>query len=154
MKTKNIFIYLILITTIFSLPSCIKPVAVGDIEGVWVKNASLKNIKLDLLIPIDNPNSIGFKITGMDMDVLIDGKMLGKVKGVKEVAIPARSKQIHTFEVDVSFDNILTGVITIVRSLAKAEAKVQVKGMVKARALFINKKINVNEEKVVKLRHK
>lgn len=152
---KNNFLkhsLLLVLLSIISV-SCfeIKPVEVGDIQGIRINKLSGKSISLDVLLPINNPNTFKFKITDINLDIVINNVNLGKVKNIDKVTVPARSNQIYSFLVEVEFSKILTGAISLFKYLMESQAKVKLTGHIKVRAFFISKTIKVNEEKTVKL---
>ncbi len=152
---KNSFFKLPLLLVLLSVISfsCfeIKPVEVGDIQGIRIKKLSGKSVSLDVLLPINNPNTFKFKITGVNLDIVINNVNLGKVKNIDKVTVPARSNQTYSFLVEVEFPKILTGAISLFKSLMESRVKVKLTGHIKVRAFFISKTIKVNEEKTVKL---
>ena len=129
----------------------IKPIEVGDIQGVRINKLSGKSVSLDVLLPINNPNTFKFKITGVNLNIVVNNVKLGKVKNIDKVTVPARSNQIYSFLVEVEFSKILTGAISLFKYLMESQAKVKLTGHIKVKAFFISKTIEVNEEKTVKL---
>ncbi len=78
----NFFLLLVLLSVISFSCFEIKPIEVGDIQGVRINKLSGKSVCLDVLLPINNPNTFKFKITGVN---------LGKVKNIYKDTVPAQT---------------------------------------------------------------
>lgn len=144
--------FLLFLCSIFAC-GCIdvKPVKVGDIEGIKINEMTKTSVTLELMIPIENPNNFKFKITDVDLDISLNGTKLGKVREIKKITVPANSSEVHSFCVEVEFSKILAGSLDLLSTLMKKKADLDLKGTIKAKAFMISKKIDINVSKPVDL---
>ena len=150
MKFRIVFIFAFLSTFFFT--SCdVKEITVGDIESVSITEMTSEYIAVEIKIPINNPNNFGFKLVKADIDIEMNGVQLGNINKLKRVKIPANSNDVHTFNLQVSMDDLKQGGLAFLGSLLSNKAGVNMKGYIKARSFLISKKVDVDYDKSVKL---
>ena len=150
-KCTKTVISLIIITFLFNSCIFIKPVQLTEIISIQIDKLSVSSAKMELNISIENPNFIDIKITSIDLDVFIENELLGKITEIEDFEIPANSNEDIKVKLDVSFSNLFSKAFKIVNILSQSDAKVKLSGVIETKALFVNKKIEVNEEDMVSL---
>ncbi len=144
------------ILSIFSLvillSSCsLKPITVGDVEGVSLKNLTKESVTIIVKIPIKNENNFKFKITDVDIDVSVEDKKIGKIRKLQNITIPANSDNTYDFEIKTEFSKLLKGSTTLFASLMKRSINIKLDGYIKAKAFAMPKRIEIHESERVDL---
>ncbi|MFH2096758.1 MAG: LEA type 2 family protein [Bacteroidota bacterium] len=136
--------------------SCkIQEVNVGDLQGMKLNDISKNSISLEFMIPIENPNNFKFKITKVDLEISVNKTNLGKVKRIRKVVVPAKSNDIHDFLVEIQYDKLLSGSVSLFAGVLKNKVDIKLDGYVKVKAfMFISKKIEIHENNPVKMFNK
>lgn len=136
--------------------SFFQTVEVGEVEGIYFTQLGSRKITLEVLIPIENNNSLNFKISSIDLDVIINGEKLGKILNVGEVIITGKSSEVYHFPLDVEYSgtNILRGALTMFYLLLDRQVDVRVSGFIQIKSILFSKKILVDESNVVILKPK
>lgn len=150
------FSFLLIIISTFFMVGCteVQDAEIGDIEGLKVSNISGNSVTLEMLVPIHNPNSFRFKITNIDLDVEINGSVVGNISNNNKIVVPAKSYHKHKIKLDVKLKDALQGGAVIFNTLMGRSQKLTLKGFIKARAFVITKKIEVEKTKEISLFNK
>lgn len=143
---------------IFSLISCnfIEGIQIGEVQGINLTKFDSKKVSFEVLIPIENPNRFNFKITEVDLDVIVNNEYLGKIKNVGDVVINQQSDEIYNFPLDVEYSgsNILKGAFTLFSLFLDRKADVRISGFIKTKSFWFTKKLHVDEQSVVVIKPK
>jgi len=108
MKLKIIIVLAITL----SLASCnIQELTVGSPKDVKVEELSMKAVKLELTVPIENPNNFSFKVKNVNLDLIVNGRNVGKVKKMDKVQIPANSKGNYPVSFEITPSDALTNIL-------------------------------------------
>jgi LEA14-like dessication related protein len=149
---KKIISFLFLVTLTFFVTSCkeLQPVEIVGIESAKIITMDARGIEVELMMKLKNPNSMGFTVTGGDLDVQLGKINMGKAHLKGKVKVPANSEKSHTFRIVSSASDLLSGGLSSLLSIAtKGNADVIVKGFIKVRAFGISKKFPVDEKSKV-----
>mgnify|MGYP006283206285 CR=1 FL=1 len=144
MKVKRIIIILLLLPF---LTSCLtkESVDIGDIQEFQIDAVERNTVYMSISLPIENPNMYKISIEEIHLDFSLDEDHLGTLTSSKNIEIPAQSKELHQFELELELKNAFLGALSMVQQLSKKNAEINIEGWVKARALFVRKKIPVSE---------
>ncbi len=142
--TKN-FLILVLISVI-SFSCSVQQINIGNPEGVEVEELSMKAVKLQIMIPIENPNNFSFKIRNINLDLIINDRNVGKVKKMDKVKIPANSKDTYPVSFELTTKDALANILFLVGELQKRNPELKVTGTVTVSKLGIPKRIKVEHE--------
>jgi LEA14-like dessication related protein len=136
--------------------SLFQSIEVGEVEGIYLTELGRQKITLELLIPIENYNSLNFKISSINLDVIINGEKLGRIMNVGEVIITGKSAEVYHFPLDVEYSgsNILRGALTMFTLFLERQVDVRISGDIQVKSFFFSKKIQVDESNVVILKTK
>lgn len=139
-----------IIISIFSTGCSFQEIEFGGVKGVSVKNISKESIQLEIKVKITNPNTFSFKITDVDLDVLLNGNELGRINKIEKVTIPAKSDQIHTFNLDIALSKLKSNAISIAASFLTGKKNIILNGTITARWFLIKKKIRIENNQALK----
>ena len=89
MKTK----WLVLLILAGSLSSCVQvePLTVGSVLCCEIKKVSKDESEVGITIKVNNPNTFPIFIQGYDLDLRVNGNVVGNVKDRTLNEIPAAS---------------------------------------------------------------
>jgi LEA14-like dessication related protein len=127
------------------MPSCRAP---KELEYRDFKNLSTENlgfssstIKVDLIYY--NPNNFGLQLKRTDLDVYINGNLLGHTAQDYQISIPRRGEFTLPLKIDVDMKNAYKNAFP---ALFGKEVMVKITGKVKVGKANVFKSFNVNYE--------
>lgn len=130
-----------------AMSSCaIQEVNVGTPKDVKVKNLSLSGISISGKIPIDNPNSFGFNVKGVKLDVSVNGIPVGCINKKEKIHINPKSNNAYSLNYDASFKDIVKDPVALKNALTKGSVSVKLSGYVKVSKFIVSKKIKVEHQ--------
>jgi LEA14-like dessication related protein len=122
------------------------------IENVKVTSMSQQGIEAEISARIKNPNNKSFTIYKSELDATLNGMNAGKARLAKNVRIKANSEQTYIFKIKSDFSSLSIAELPKLLSIAKSKnAKIGLKGNLKAGKLFIKKNFPVDMTKNVPL---
>ncbi|MCF8372808.1 MAG: LEA type 2 family protein [Bacteroidales bacterium] len=147
-KSRSLYIPLILIVVAFSFTSCfdLKPVELKEVKNVSIKSIEDKELKLEVELVISNPNSRTFKVRDADLSVSIGEVLLGKLSEVEAFTIAAHSVKSYDILLTVDLDDLKKNAKSLSKSLFKGGNTIHIKGYIKASSFPIYKKIEIDEK--------
>jgi LEA14-like dessication related protein len=150
MKIK-FWIGTLLIPLVFSLTSCFtyEEVKLKDIKSLKILEFSGEKLKIESQLQLMNPNSYSIKITDSQFDVYIKNEKIGVAKIDSPVKIEANSDEYKKVKISSTIEkgqfNMLTGIVAM-SAFGKNEINFKLDGFVKAKAMLIQKKIDIVHE--------
>ena len=150
---KNNLIFLIL--TIIFFTSCkYQDVEIIDIKDIKLGKINTKEINLNAVIEINNPNNSKIKISKYEFDIKINGQSFQLSEEYADIKIPKRFKGsiLISFKLTKIEQGIfsLSSLLSFSKIIAKRSANIEVQGYVKAGIFLVSKKIPVDEKRSVK----
>lgn len=129
------------IVAIITLTSCANP---KDLVYQDVKNFRLLEMSMSPKVGMDvqfyNPNTFGMTMKDADIDLYLNGKMVGKAKLAETYNVPANDTFLLPVNLTADLQQVLPNALAI---LANNTIDVELKGYVKAgRGVFVNIPIN------------
>lgn len=122
------------------------------IESVNVTSISQQGVEADIIARIKNPNNTSFTIYRSELDATLNGMNAGKARLSKKVRIKANSEQTYIFKVKSDFSSLsFTELPKLLAMVKSKNAKVGLKGNLKAGKLFIRKNFPVDISKDIPL---
>ena len=147
---KKIFAISIIALIVMILGSCsVQNIDIGNPTGIEPEEVSLKAIRLKVFVPIENPNNFSFKIRSVDLDLLVNGRNVGKVNKMDKVKIAANSNETYTVSFEITPADALTNVLYLMGELQNRSPELEVQGTVTVSKLGIPKKIKVNHKQSI-----
>lgn len=89
---------------------------------------SASTIDLDFNLGVDNPNSVGLRLSGIDFDVLVNNNQLVRSSSVAPVQIPARGLGIVPLRMSVGYKDIRSIFTQVADLIQGNRAQYQVRG--------------------------
>ena len=131
-------------------------IEVGEVQGINFTKIDEGKVSFEVLIPIENPNGFNLKITGVDLDVIVNNEYLGKIKNVGDVLIHQQSDEVYNFPLDVEYSgsNILKGAFNLFSLFLDRKADVRISGFIIVKSFWFSKKLVVDEQSVVVIKPK
>lgn len=142
---------LVLIVIVLSSCKVYKTVDIGDVNNVDFKGLVDNRVRLDMKIPISNPNVYKIKIKSMDLDLKINGNYIGKMTIVDEIVIPPKSEDIQDFPVEIIVKNPFASMAVMYKIRSAKSFEMEINGTIKVKALINTKTIEVSEKQRVSL---
>jgi LEA14-like dessication related protein len=136
---------------VVSVASCkFQEVSISEVKSMKVKNVTKDGVTLDIAVAVKNPNTFKVKVTKADLDIWVSGKDLGTTKLQKTVVIPKESNTVHHIIVETKLKKLAGGALaSLIPLFSSGSVNVKAKGFVKAKALGIGKKFDVDMEERV-----
>ena len=152
----NIYLrYFFLVSVVLSLQGCVafKDLKFKGLSTYKVEEFSMKGIKLNLGIKVENPNWFAIKAKGGDIAVKANGVNLGNFQITKKVKIPKKSDGVVDVAIEAKIKNILgTGLLSLMSIINQGgKVKIEVDGYVHAGALGVSKKVKVKTTEYIGL---
>jgi LEA14-like dessication related protein len=147
---RNFLLAAFSFVVVFQLSSCdeLEPVEIVNIESAKIITMTAEKVEIELIMKLKNPNSMGFSVTGGDMDVQMGKVKLGNAHVKGKVRIPAHSEKSHTFKLAATPESLMSGGLSSLMALAtKGNSDITVKGFIKVRAYgILSKKFPIDEK--------
>jgi LEA14-like dessication related protein len=123
--------------------SDIKEIRVGEARKIDVISLNNNILTLDILLPIENPNSFRLKVKDGDLKVMLGKNTLGKVKQMNALIIPGKSTKEYTLRVTIEITDLKGSLLSAFSLLSGKTPELSLTGTIKARSLFYNKTFKV-----------
>ncbi len=146
---KKTLPFLLLLFLISSACKNLKEVQCTGVKGFTVNKVNLQGIDADILLAVNNPNTVGFSIYRSSFDITYGGVYLGKAKLSKRVHIARKTEEVYRFNLKSDFKGVnLMDIMKLVNG-ALSRGVVEVKGDLNVGKFLFRKKFPVNiKEKV------
>lgn len=147
MKTRITILLLAFSIAIVGMNSCaIQEVSVGKPKDVKINSLSFSGISLNGKIPIDNPNSFGFNVKGVKLNVSINDIPAGCLNKKEKIHIAPKSNNAYLINYDASFKDIVKDPVALTNALTRSGVTIKLSGYVKVSKFIVSKKIKVEHE--------
>lgn len=125
--------------------SCARPMA-PEIKGVSKFKINRKNpekkIQFQVQLDMFNPNRFKVKLLDYDLEIYVNGKKVGEVKGDEKVVMKKLERMTYPLKIRTSLGQVVGGLVGLSQELKDKDLKidVRVEGVVKAKAHGIAKR--------------
>lgn len=144
MKTRITILLFAFLMAIIGMNSCnIQEVSVGTPKDVKVNNLSLSGISIVGKIPINNPNTFGFNVKGVKLNVSVNDIPIGCLNKKERIHISPKSNNAYQINYDASFKDIVKDPVALTNALTRGSATLKLSGYVKVSKFIVSKKIKV-----------
>lgn len=140
----------ILFLFLFSGCLSVKSVSVGKVQDFNMEDFSDGEIKFSLKAKVENPNNFKIHITKVKLNAMLGNKLIGKVKHVNRVSIPANSEELIEIKATVKLAEEYNNLMDLAQ-LSMNKSSVKFNGYIKVRSFFFSKKIHVEDKNIMKL---
>jgi LEA14-like dessication related protein len=151
---KQIQIILLSLIAGIALSSCsVEDPQFRGIENIQVLDASRKAIKVRAEARMFNPNGFNITIQEANVAVQVNGINIGEVTETEEKVVDSKSEFVIPFVISVPVSAISDNPLSGLFNLAMGKPiEVKYNGFVKAKALGISKKVNLDDTKQLSLK--
>lgn len=150
--------YGLILTAFLSLviTSCtFQDVEVGNISGVNLLSTSKEGVDLEVSIPVNNPNKMGFTISKVNIELSIGGVDFGKVSQVKSIHVKPQSNEVYPILFHIRFKETFQGLPKLMTAMMMGKkVDMKAKGYIKGRKFIFSKKFHIDESTNVNLFNK
>jgi LEA14-like dessication related protein len=146
-------VILIILCTILAFSSCrnFEDLKLGDIQEVQVLGFEDNYLKLNVLIPIENPTIHKLSIKNIDGRVFINQQYIGKIVVDENIIIKPVSKKVYTTQVKIRIANIMN-MAFIMMNLSKGKlVEFSIEGNIEVKTMLITRNFEINESRSVKM---
>ena len=144
--TLHVFLFLLLVSC-----SPVEEVRIGPATGIEINGFSGKQVSFKVMVNIENPNRQSFTLNTLDLDVLLNGIYIGKIKSTEKVNIPKRSDKVYTFPLSAELNSLSLSVFALADMFLDRYIDVELKGMAKINSGLMRKNFPINEQEKIKL---
>lgn len=135
------FFFLLLI----SLFSCkIQEISVSRPNNFSIEKLSLNEIKLKIILPIENKNNFSFKVKESNLFFYVSDSKIGKINTLESTKIQANSNEFYPIIFEITTKDLLSNVLLLFKELNKKEPDLYIKGDIIVKKFPIRKKIKIN----------
>ncbi len=146
-KHRGIILIIFTLLSLLLSTSCsVSPVEIKDVESVKIVSFKNDTIIFEALFPVNNPNNYRFKITDIDLDVLLDGDAVGQIQKIEDIKIPPNRESLQRIRFNMVIPDRITGGLYLLKMITNQALNIEIKGHLVGKALCIKKKVDVNEK--------
>lgn len=142
----SFFVFLFLVSC-----SPVEEVRIGPATGIEINGFSGKQVSFKVMVNIENPNRQSFTLRSLDLDVLLNGMYIGKIKSTEKVNIPKWSSKVYTFPLSAELKSLSLSVFALADLFLHRYIDVELKGIAKINSGLMRKKIPINEQEKIQL---
>lgn len=149
MRNSIRFIALIILVSIVlggSGCSGYKKLAVGEVKEVRFSTFEKGNLGLELDIPVKNPSGMNFKVSEVNILVLLNDMQVGIITSSEKILIEKHSEKVYTFPLDVNISGLSGGAKLLLSVVGKGKASIETNGYLKVRKCLIGTKIPIHSK--------
>ncbi len=148
---KKIF-SVIFITILFSSCNIYKPVEIGELEGIKLDKLLINKVEIIVFVQVKNPNFYEIKITGYDLDIILNEQKISSISSKNIISLPSNSDKVYGLPVEVEFKNMFSSTALLLFDVLKnKEAEVLIDGEIYVETLLVNKTKKINKKSKVKI---
>ena len=120
-----------------------KELVYKDVQHFKLQNAGLKQSGISLDIRMYNPNNYGIKLKNADVDVFVNGTLLGKMCVNDQCSVPGLDTFLLPVTLNVDMKNVLPNALQM---FLKSDVDIKLSGTIRAGRRGIYMKVPVNYE--------
>lgn len=129
-----------------------KEVEIVHVGEVVYRKMDDEGMLLTVDMVMRNPNMFDVTVTGCDLKVVIKDKIFGTADIVEHVLIPSFSEEKHRFVIHTSYSELIRNNLNEIFNIAFQDSiSVNLRGDVKAKALFFSSSAPIDVTQTVKL---
>lgn len=142
----------VMMMAVVLLSSCkmYQEVKVSNVENVAFSDLTSEKMEAQISFTIENPNWYDIKLKESKIDVYLEGKYLGTIDQFEEILIPKKSSSTQVMRMTMAPSALSDLLGNALALFFKSELKMEAKGYVSGKALFIKKRIDVNLSEPIK----
>ncbi len=146
-------IALFIITALFTSCISFKPITTNKIDAIHINSAGNKGLDITIDLVINNPNGFAIHVNAIELDLVSNSVQLGHVSSKEKFRIPKKSTVTQQLIFTVSLKSTALATIpTLLSLIGTKNVTISANGFVKAKAMLINKRFDVNFTDGIKMK--
>lgn len=128
-----------------------------DVEFKGVQNVSVverteNDLKLQVDVRINNPNTYNIKIKKSVFDIYINDRLVGKTNLAEKVILKKKTEDVYGIVLNANARDLLKAAMGSLGGLMKGTVKIGIKGDVKGSVYGVTKKVPIDVEENINLK--
>lgn len=151
-KSKIIVLFLFISTLLIgSACSGYKELVVGDVKEVRFSTFENGKLGLEVDIPVQNLSKMNFKISEVDILILLNEMPVGNITNIQKILIEKKSDKVYTFPLNVNISGLSGGAKILLSIVGKGRASIEANGYLKVRSFIFGTKIPIQSKEDLNL---
>jgi LEA14-like dessication related protein len=153
MHKAQLFILTLVIATLLTSCSMGRLPVVKGIEDVKVGKISVDSVHMDVVLKINNPGTWGFRVKRIDMNVMLNDKAVGVVKGKMPFKLISEGERPYNITISASSMAVVNALPDLLGSFLGngKQTNLHIVGTIKTRWFIFGKKIKFDSNKDFKM---
>jgi LEA14-like dessication related protein len=153
MRKAHLLALTLVIATLLTSCSMGRLPVVKGIDDVKVANIGADSVHLDVVLKINNPGTWGFRVRRIDMNVMLNDKAVGVVKGKMPFKFISEGERPYNVTIAASNASVVAAIPDLLGSLMGngKPTKLHIVGTIKTRWFIFGKKIKFDSSKDFKM---
>lgn len=136
----------LILSLLLVIGSCsVQPLEVGEIKNVKFLGLNNDTLTFQVAMPIKNPNGIRFKITDIQVKILMDQEKVGDISKIYDIKVAPRSHSVHRIKFQMMLPDKISGGLYLFRMMTQRKLNAQLKGTITGKAFLIKKTVMIDE---------
>jgi hypothetical protein len=133
------------------LSSCgdVHDIDLKGVDHVQLKGIENNNIKFSADVSMFNPSSVNFRISEVNLKMIVDGNFIGTLTLDKPLRIKAKSDTSYLADFNLQLANMFSGASALYNMREKKQVTVDMQGFVRAKSWLVFRKIDIAEKRLV-----
>ena len=148
MKLKIVLFFSTLVL-LFSSCGSFSDVVISDPADFKIKGFEDNMLAVSIALPAENPTAYKITVLEIESKVFLNETYLGKIVTTERVVLPPHSKDTYDLNLNIRVANIFGTAFTVMGLKTGQKVKIRLEGEVKARSLFIPKRVPINETREI-----
>ncbi len=145
-------LFIIFSATLFISSCNVQEVELVSVEKIELVKMENNTLTFDVSAILDNPNSFNIKMIDSDLDLYLEGNLMGKANLINSINIKKKTSETYTFTVKTDVLDQAKLLPILIKTALTGKLKVGVKGDVKGKVYFISKKVKINMEDEISIK--
>ncbi len=149
-------IWLVLLTLpLLLMQGCFdyEDVKFNGVKDVSVVDRNDDNLKLQVDVLVDNPNTYNIKVKKSTLDIYLNGKYVGKTTLDDKIVLKKKTAGVYGVVLKADTRSIMKAAMGSLGGLLKGEVTIGLKGKVKGSVYGISKSVDVDMEENINLKN-
>ncbi|UPT68951.1 MAG: LEA type 2 family protein [Sphingobacteriales bacterium JAD_PAG50586_3] len=154
MRKAHLFILTLVIATLLTSCSMGRMPMVKGIDDVKVSKIAADSVHMDVVLKINNPGTWGFRVKRIDMNVMLNDKAVGVVKGKMPFKLISQGERPYNVTVSASNAAVIGALPDLLGTFlggGNKQTNLRLVGTIKTRWFIFGKKIQFDSSKDFKM---
>lgn len=153
MKIKRLNFIFIFSAILLVSTSCLRmdQINIRDLEDITITSLNDDIIKMEMSFIISNPNDFRFRVSDVNLDIIVGDKVIGNISDMPPFDLLPDSVQSLKLPVSIDLKVLESEGNDIVKTLIKKGGRMRVKGYFSARAFLFTMQVEVDKERRINI---